>query len=746
MADNPFLTIRNHFDAVAEAHAERYKEDYATRVVDLETKLEDLSRKYRDLVTQLARTRPLAPIEVDRTAPCRGEDQKKDAPPSPPPPPPPPSPRSIESLTWDEVTTAAYALAKKKYRRAEDDPDRIQAGVLFPQYLLPDEEPEQQHGDDTYVQLIIRPYIVQYDLMRAELLENARKVSAAEQTSSSSHVKLDIVTTVVPSQWLIDFLYVFERARRIGATVYPQFRQLENIFFTTRVLNVLDRNARTAAAAECERRNYALDIGYHLVRFGSMFTTALFAPIREFNVPPATYSDFELFVHYAMRTCEEVNYKEFLTNPAEWLQGQKYLSLVTAVRNAAERVVTSFRRGLFFKATKQGLCLYKRTVAGAADDARVTKEVECVPQEIMAGLALDVLENVTVYERTRQMASHIFMSDMRDLRVESPIGRLLNFDQLAFREFRSLHKEVGNHVSSFNAQLSDRLPTLRCVHRVYALLVSAAATVFASRTHDDGDESGGNLRVSTVIQKCMRVPEGGDGRTVVYSSTAEAFPGLLFSVMLAAGEEDAAVFADPWTDGVTDRPNHPGMSNETYFTAKTYRKAFFDTFGAYAFKMPALDNNKSRGHVEYYSNNRDSSSGEGIRWMTDKTLTEIRVSAANNLHEAQAAYVSLLGYFAQANNVCNWIGNKRAVLDYFRSSIPRYRVLTTSFQNNVTTDSMALFTLPTMYFFRVDFVDVSPRLREPSNTDHYNNRDVLRLLQSIGTTTTDDCDVSGYMT
>ena len=120
----------------------------------------------------------------------------------------------------------------------------------------------------------------------------------------------------------------------------------------------------------------------------------------------------------------------------------------------------------------------------------------------------------------------------QDSRVESPIGRLLNFDERAVTEFKSLYKTLDPYNPEYvNGQINERVAYFSCVQRIYAMLVSAALAFYANRSQGSSD-----MEVGIVMSKCMNLDESTD--TIMYASTAEAFPGLLFYTMLAVGACD----------------------------------------------------------------------------------------------------------------------------------------------------------------------------------------------------------------
>lgn len=737
--------MRGRLGAAAEAHSRLYRDrSVSDRLSDLENLLAESRRKYQDVLLKCLLTSSLKPV-ADVTATVTeaagnrggggrrgvGDDDNRDEDDDGHDNDRSRSPISsdrlsredfLKSLTWDEINTTARVLATEKYRSRKEDPDRIQSAVLFPQFLLTEDDLTGR-DDDFYTDLLLEPYRLHYDAVKMELTEKGRTVKGARSrmaTTARPGIDMDIVTTVVPSQWVMDFLYVFCRSRRIGAAGYPRFHEMEDVFYVTRALSLVRQTiaavppptgrvtrtsgttttaaATTTITTPVKLKNYCLDLGYHLMRFASLFTTLSFTPMKGSDMSPETYADFEFLVHYAMLRTKDVDYADFLNTPNEWLSGPGYVVLSTAVADSVDEIAKSFSVNYFFKATRHGPYLQRRVRLHNGD---TVKEDAPVPDSIMSGLAMHVLPNVSTYMRNREIDSFQRPADPtpRDLRTISPIGRYLNFDQSSVSEFAGLRKESGACGDFFNVQLSDRLATLPCIHRAYAMLVSAAATVRAAAATSSG--TGESPRLGVVLNKCMHVSK--DHATTLYCSTAEAFPGLLFYTMLAAGEKDAKVLDKVPMRNATDTEVSPGMSAEDFFHKRTDRRAFFDVFGIYSHKVTPMSASRCSGNG--YALPVDTSrSGEGIRWVNRRKINEIRSSAGKVLWEAQAAFVSLLGLFSTGNVADHRrIGHESDTLRYFFKNAESYQRLTTFAE--YSGNPITFFTEPVMYFSRTDFVD-----------------------------------------
>ena len=711
--------VRERMNSAAKKYAKRSvtnENTIASHITKLEKLVSELQQNYATVLNQSAVLQPLslsvAPSEnvcdESQVLPPQGNSREE----------------ILESMTWEELSTAAHVLAENKYQSQTTTSEKIQSAVLFPQFLFADETENASLLDDgAYTQLLIAPYFIHYRSMRLELVEIGRELQEKrDHLARNSTLQVDITTAVVPSEWMANFLYVFHRAKTVGTQGYPTPRELEDIFYTTKVVRRITDGHNTVST---QMRSYAFDIGYHCVRFASLFTTLPFNPLNDLCMKATLYTDFELLVHFAMRIAKnDVKYEDFLTNPSSYLSGSKYSLMREAVNHAVREIMSSFEKGLYFKANSSyGIELMKRTQSPSGDT--YSKEAAVVPDNIMAGLCLDVLENRILYERRKEMAvfGGLRKLEARDMRVESPIGRLLNFDERSVAEFEAMYKRIEpRRPQLVNAQLSDRIASFRCVHRVYAMLVSAAATVFAMRLPNDS-----TLQVSFVIDRCMR--HDPDTGAVIYASTAEAFPGLLFYTMLAspAKWEDFEKIA---TKSATDT-EQPGISDPTYFANRPDRRAFFDTFGCYAFRVESITKAKVNTSFPIDVN----AATEGIRWMTNVDLSIIRASIRKQLADAQSAFITLLAFNANLRNSSLWLKDAN-VLAYFKDQkitkdgTCKYRKLTSFHENYV--DTRAFFALPVMYSARADLIDTSKLGK--ITTEETGGHRLLDMLHQINNT------------
>lgn len=618
----------------------------------------------------------------------------------------------IQEMNWEDLATCASVLATKSYRPPSVSAAMIQSGSIFPQFLFMDKDKnvDAKLDDGAYNTLVTQPYLTHYNWMRTSLVECGRQADSRSRELLTKFPAngLGVETAITPSEWMADFLAVFERAEKFSAIDYPSHREMNDVFYTRKTLKILPTDAPSPThTRKRDITNYPLDIGYHCVRFASLFTTIVFDPLKNLDMERTVYTDFELLVHFAVRTSRNrIPYEDFLLSPANYLTGDNFLKLLEEIERATNQVMGSFKNGLFFKSdSKHGIRLYRRSQP-LTDNDPIKISPAPVPDEIMTGLALDVLNNIKVYETERKCAVFcgLGMVDSRDMRVESPIGRLLNFDGRSVSEFKNLYKELNpSNPEQVNAQLSNRIASFSCVQRVYAMLVTAASAIYANSATKTPTSSQRNskLQVNFVLGRCMKVDDNTD--TVMYASTTEAFPGLLFYTMLAMTTADS-VFKKIAPKSASDK-EYPGISNPKYFEKRPDRIAFFDTFGRYALQLVTISHSK----IDKTLPLNIGCENYGIRWMKPDDLHAIRISTGKQLYEAQSGFVTLLGFNAHWNHHSKWV-NRLNVWDYFMdvngmnsTSTP----LATWARNDDEYSYRNFFNLPVMYYRDIYCIDKS---------------------------------------
>lgn len=573
--------------------------------------------------------------------------------------------RVIDSLTWEEVSETARQMVTTKHH------DRImcdfRGALLFAEALTGETRGgNDDDDDDTYVgkwSFLFEPYMRELELQKSWLIKLRRALHQKEREKAlaSLTLKTGIAVVVLVSQWFRDFLAVFSSGLQYGLEAFPKSVTLEDIVYTKTRAVPLHSDVNKPTQGVQDFYVYPFDLGYHLVRFASLFGTVTFSPIPEVaaTMSRTVYTDVEIFVHYAMRTFQNgMHYVDFAKNHDAFFKGPKSSTLSKAVKQAARQVEASFNsRRMFFRAASANgyvelmgweekiITDDDQTTAQPVSEQR-SKRVMPVPTNVLNGIAIDVLDDVDKYLRKLDLGAfkNSGIQDVPDTRVESPIGRYLNFDVDSVNEFRRMAKKAPSAERDFfKASNSETLAQMKPVHRIYMCLVTVAAAMFATDKDDDvvaESEAGRVVRqtrqpnASFILDRCVKLDT--ETGTVLFSSVTEALPGLLFYIMLGVGST-VVDFKEPVQTNVRITPLKK-MQTPDFFRNRPDRVAFFNVFGHYASQLSTIS-----GSNIMNVNMRDDIPVENmIRWTTRQDLDSIRASAAKTLAEAQAAFTTFL--------------------------------------------------------------------------------------------------------
>ena len=569
----------------------------------------------------------------------------------------------LASLSYGEISRALHVLNKPLLL------EKNMALLLYPQYAFDHDSVEESLIDEhIHAEVLIRPYQVHYNAARRALNElhriTAERRIELMRTGKSS--TFDVLVTTVPSKWMVDFLSLFEKR-----CIYDSLnnglltREMENIFYKTSDVYRITPDAR---AVRAKLRNYHCDIGYHCVRFAALFTTLRYIPKYDID-QNISYTDFEMLCHFAMRRTDE--YEDFLMRPSDYLFGEKFNVYVRAIQNAVDLLKASCIDSVFCVVDDQlQLC--------NGDD------IVSVPENIIVCLVKDVMDNIERHEQERVIDNAGW-----DPRIFSPIGRMLNFDRRAAAEFMKIYKKLGPSApEKVNGRLLRNIGKMECVTRVYAMLITASMTMYALK-----DETG-IPNIELVIDRCVTYDLSTD--TLLYNSTAEAFPGLLFYIMLKT-----------WVGRMSD-DKPPDML-----------MAFLNAFSMYVSRIPHLDSTMLQ--TTYLS----TDSTKGIRWLKNNVLRDISILARRPVQEARAIYINHLKDYSLDPNKGE---EEEELKKYFKDSLPsQYNILTPEFHKNYT-DFRMFFALPVMYRAKTDLVEVK---KPQKKSGQHSSNSLIELLEQI---------------
>ena len=567
----------------------------------------------------------------------------------------------LSTLTWRELMSAAHRI------NTADACDHLENARLYPDLY------EGVVVDD--VLLLTQPYLTYHKELTLSIDRAIQDIMVGMRKQPVGNTRL--FTGIRPSEWVVDFLQIFDRAERVGVEPYPGFRQMEEYFYRTEKASVLT----TTGTSMMNLRTYPTDIVYHTVRFASLFTTMVFE--ADDQMIKSTYTDIEVMVHYSMRVYEKgTHYPAFLRRPSDYTFGSNWIILTEAVTLAARQIKNVMHKGLYFRVSAArgstpSVELVRETVR---DDGNKVFVVAEVPSEIMAGLRLDILRNILQYRR------RVALSVTGDvtLQEESPIGRLLNFDKNAVKEFTRMYSDMNySDPTLVQGQLLPGTATLRCVHGVFALLVSVVGSLYGLKKPSE------SLDPCILLARCMRYDTESD--VVRYASSTEAMPGLLFYTMIASESR---------------------IDSREFFKGRPDKISFCNAFGTYAALVAPI-----------------ATKCEDIRWMDTDCLDQVRASAGKDLQVARASYLNQLMFYAHYKE------KGAGLMDYFKNRRPvsastKSLVTPLNLRKNYTND-YTFYTNPIVFGISYEVVESRKPVRPV----------VERVIQILQPTATDDDDV-----
>jgi len=485
------------------------------------------------------------------------------------------------------------------------------------------ENEEQTRTDsEIYSTLMLVPYVMYMEnILRTAcaLIEEKNRKIKSMIYRKNPFVQLDIRLTFVPSRWFHELISVFDRAKHIGVREqYPNHVELEDLLFKKFYMAPMKSNGMTEDARPFA--TYALDIPYYLARFGTLFSTVQFLPAKEFEgMGTQTFTDTEILLHFSVRRCMETEYPRFLMSPATMYNDpEMYSKIIAAVVESASFLAQKFKyQSAFFLSDNNAGVMLVQDTYGTSTGSRKVLPLS-IPKDVVESLRRYIMSNTLLDERKRMLMK---VQPPRappglDIRRQSPIGKLLNFDHMAQTDFNTYKKNVKVYnLSSFDNQLieNNELGKLPCVQRLYASLMTATFSIFHTHVKTAFNRKNNiRERVVSYLNSTIRVCQ--DGSRLDYAGSAEALPGLLFYSLFGmstkAADEDVGGATSSSTDFTYVDPHtgdlkYPPITDIKNWKSKTRRNAL-NLFGLFLLKIKPIsergDNNlKKHGINPEYS-------------------------------------------------------------------------------------------------------------------------------------------------
>lgn len=556
--------------------------------------------------------------------------------------------------------------------------------------------------------------------------------------------------SLLPSRWFQEALQVYKAENAQYSGNYPARTEMRDILYSTEEAVILTEHGQTEMTT---LGSVASDINYHLSRLGQLLSLVRLVPkVSSSACIRDCFTDVELFIHYSLTIGEQLSdfcccddpaelrdlYQEFLAYPVDVFQtSEKWMLLCRQVAFVVQRVFLN--------------CLDTNLVVNSTSDGlEAGNQRQSVPLEALNG----IMRNIMPYSHLGQtiynadgLGSAKAMNIIRgDRRVLSPLGRLINLDQLAESEFTKMYRSQdisapgglgGGGPAVCNIQTVGQF---KSVTSIYIHLLTVALTIAATVTnpeenpttrHDDKDRNNKDQNIEHAIfeatYKMLKastlVSEANNGtKRLKYNGALATCPGLLWFVIL--GYPKAEVSEDNLAENVADFPelspyrrlfvtrgqstyvhglaNRPPVAEPKFFGDEPGRKALFDLLSAYTQILPSM--RESDSHLKSAINvDRDPNLGidfdGGVRQVLEKHIEPMLVANSGLIKQVRADFVNKL-VSAIVNG--QWLQQER-LKNYFMGddSVNAGGTLV-SIMNGGT---QAFFRLPIKYYVRVDIVE-----------------------------------------
>lgn len=520
--------------------------------------------------------------------------------------------RFLNNLSWNDIIAASFNLAEKGNKAQILRYNEVVASQTFPKIIV---DPPLTKPDP--ILLVHQSYYAYFDDVNDEYrsLQNTLATINTD-TQTKDHIIL------LPSQWIIDFLKVFDTHNKNPNILYPTSQSFQNIFYLTLQINQVINTQNTLPVVKSSLKQYTPDIHYHIMRFISTLTSVLFTPLPDATslFPPTVFSDMHLFCHFAVmlnqiddQSQTPFTYEAFLKGEYDILQNSKsrvqlQVMVTKAILFLKECLDNSHR---FYLVNNR---IYLRYIAtNTSNDTSIQLRPTPVPDEVVKVLRPLILNNIHNYKKRYQglvyQHNENFQFSVIDL---SPIGQLLNHDQTAINEFTALYKKYGTDMP---ISLVDDINMMSCIHNLFSVLQQAAWAIYLSVPTNKWLKD----IVPNVLNKAIYLNTVNKG--VIYGSTGEILPGVYIRHILS----DYTLFSD------SSDFRDTSAFNENFFNRnhRTDRVSFFNLFRTYSRLVPPI---------------KDISSMTKIRNISHKTMHQFYISTLKNRSSIR---YSLLNIFLQ---------------------------------------------------------------------------------------------------
>lgn len=507
----------------------------------------------------------------------------------------------LSLFTWDDVYDIMEYLVKNSLSVRNEEYYKLLHAQTLPDIMSVPNNPSDVH---MYSRMLYTPYYEQCKFISGEV--SRQRIEIRKQ--NEIHSKKQNMIRLIPSNWLISFLNVFNQRQTISIPVYPSPKNLKDIFYTV-LLGYDDDTGYSdhhLLNSPAYLKDYAADIHYHLSRFMSVVSSVLFLPLPEDreHFPETSFTDIQLLIHFSVLFAESqyklhgekpISYKDFLQNePTMVLDHSLIIQLVIA---GIESLLSTINNSSRFREYHRE---YIQLTYVKNCGQKIFLEPSPVPPLPMNIFRSLIIENRHIYKS--RLGSDIPEVNSWVLADHSPIGQLINHDKTAVAEFNKIYKVLGSDLRSVAGNIYMDANKFMSMHRVYSYLLQCALAITLAAGKSD--------TMLTAVRYVLNRGINSNGQYVAYGSTGDILPGLYFESIL----------------GIDVTTNSPDMEDKDYYASYPFRTKFFDLFGMYCSLIPPLSNKRENMELP--------------REISAKELTKLRLSNREAVSVVRAAMLN----------------------------------------------------------------------------------------------------------
>lgn len=445
------------------------------------------------------------------------------------------------------------------------------------------------------------------------------------------HKKLDVefIANLSVSHWYARLLnvYVYRPMTIPPNTRFPHNVSLEGKAFT--IIRGQHLLPDGTFSQNKQIKHVAPDTSFHMCKMASMFGFTYFNSLDP-AYKNAVYSDIQLFILFAMNidhvSSAEDDLAEFVRDEAGAFSDLKIDAVKAKVNKAATLILQGHTAEQAFigKDKNVQLMTVNRSTMKEVYDAQTKQivyqkvsanEKKPIPQNVYNVLSRFIINDKPKYEMrqllkdTTGAAARISEEESHNVaEVSTALGKLLNFDQNLYHEFKMENAKYG-HVRNVKESLA--------VCTVYAQLLQVALAIALTSSFDKPD-------CSYIIQHGIQTTHES---IVLYKASTQILYGMFWYVLLGKGES-AETMQAAW--------------DVEYFTDKSYRCDLFNMYSDYMLSLPDMSDWLKK--CKQHERNVSGLEKVCVRWMDgEERFVNDHAKAMGNVH---ANYVNHLFHFA----------------------------------------------------------------------------------------------------